>query len=430
MSAAFWYAVCYEAEGVCETPFRSGNQENDPESILRTRDGRPFLQGTSLAGALRQWVEETLPDKAVPLFGSQENGGSLVVSDLVFEPNAAEGVRPRLRIDSKMGAADDGGKFDMAHVQRGSRFHFELVWLGNNAVSPELSAIEAMLSALHFGHIRLGAQKTNGFGRVSLSVTKTLYDMKNPAHRKCWMENQSSGEKNTLSLSEPAASGRVTFVVEGMAENLLVKSSVAEHRGNSSEMKNLMEGNSPVLPGSSVKGAVRSRCEKIAPLLGISKDRTDSLFGRGIDRNDGKSDDNGVSGNVYFEDVYLDNAVESPIARIHINRFTGGVMRKGLFYESPLTRSIRLQITVPAERKDGCLLVLYALRDLGLGLYNLGSGGSVGRGFLHVDSITVQGPDNQKSCLRFQNRELVKTEDETGLLAGWQKAVGGMNHEM
>ena len=53
MSAAFWYAVCYEAEGVCETPFRSGNQENDPESILRTRDGRPFLQGTSLAGALR-----------------------------------------------------------------------------------------------------------------------------------------------------------------------------------------------------------------------------------------------------------------------------------------------------------------------------------------------------------------------------------------
>ncbi len=430
MPAAFWYAVHYWAEGVCKTPFRSGNQENDPESILRTRDGRPFLQGTSLAGALRQWVEENLPDKAVPLFGSRENGGSLVVSDLIFEPDAAEAVRPRLRIDSKTGAADEGGKFDMAHVQRDSKFAFELVWLGNDAASPELSAIEAMLSALHFGHIRLGAQKTNGFGQVSLSVTKTSYDMKNPAHRKCWMENKSSGEKSNLSLCEPADSGRVTFVLTGMAENLLIKSAVAEHSGNSSEMKNLMEGNSPVLPGSSVKGAVRSRCEKIAPLLKISKDMTDSLFGRGTDNKDRKPDDNGVSGNVYFEDVYLDNAVESRIARIHINRFTGGVMRKGLFYESPLSRSIRLQITVPAERKDGCLLVLYALRDLGLGLYNLGSGGSVGRGFLNVDSIVVKGPDKQESCLQFQNRELVKIEDETGLLAGWQKAVGGMNHEM
>lgn len=56
MPASFTYAAVYLAEAVCQTPLRTGGTDGNPEQILRDRDGTAFLQGTSLAGALRGWL--------------------------------------------------------------------------------------------------------------------------------------------------------------------------------------------------------------------------------------------------------------------------------------------------------------------------------------------------------------------------------------
>lgn len=131
MNATFTRAVRYWVEAVCLTPLRTGGADGAAETVLRDWEGRPFVQGTSLAGVLRGWLEERDPDQAEALFGSQRQGGSLMVSDGLFEAAAEQQTRPRLRINGATGTADNGGKFDVAHIAAGSRLTFTLTWLGD-----------------------------------------------------------------------------------------------------------------------------------------------------------------------------------------------------------------------------------------------------------------------------------------------------------
>lgn len=77
MPAAFWYAVHYRAEGVCKTPFRSGNQENDPESILRTRDGGRFYRGPLWPAPCGNGWRKIFPTKQSPCLEAVKTAAAL-----------------------------------------------------------------------------------------------------------------------------------------------------------------------------------------------------------------------------------------------------------------------------------------------------------------------------------------------------------------
>ena len=206
---------------------------------------------------------------------------------------------------------------------------------------------------------------------------------------------------------------------------ILVKAGPREMRsspkgGNRNVTVPLRENGRAILPGSSVKGVIRARVTAIAELLGLEKAVTEELFGRMNRR--GENPDNGLPGKVRFEDAVLSGKSQE-ISRIRINRFTGGVIRQGLFVEEPIRSEITLRITLPEGEARGCGLLLYALRDLGLGLYNLGSGGAVGRGYLAVDTIRAQAPDGTEACLRFDKDRGCTMEDPSGLFARWLDAV-------
>ena len=423
MSATFTRAVRYRVEAVCLTPLRTGGADGAVETVLRDWTGRPFVQGTSLAGALRDWLADRDPDKVEPLFGSQAQSGSLMVSDGLFEAAAEQQTRPRLRIDGATGTADDGGKFDVAHIAAGTKLTFTLTWLGSQETLEQTGAVEQMLAALHAGEIRLGAQKTNGFGRVSLTVQKRSYRMEDAGDRAAWLEDREDG--TPLTLPALTLGGQVVFTLTGRADSILVKAGAREMRsspkgGNRNVTVPLRENGRAILPGSSVKGAVRARVTAIAELLGMEKSVTEELFGRMNRR--GENPDNGLPGKVRFEDAVLSGKSQE-ISRIRINRFTGGVIRQGLFVEEPIRSEITLRITLPEGEARGCGLLLYALRDLGLGLYNLGSGGAVGRGYLAVDTIRAQAPDGAEACLRFDKDRRCTMEDPSGLFARWLDAV-------
>ena len=423
MSATFTRAVRYRMEAVCLTPLRTGGADGAVETVLRDWTGRPFVQGTSLAGALRDWLADRDPDKVEPLFGSQAQSGSLMVSDGLFEAAAEQQTRPGLRIDGATGTADDGGKFDVAHIAAGTKLTFTLTWLGSEEMLEQTGAVEQMLAALHAGEIRLGAQKTNGFGRVSLTVQKRSYRMEDAGDRAAWLEDREDG--TPLTLPALTLGGQVVFTLTGRADSILVKAGAREMRsspkgGNRNVTVPLRENGRAILPGSSVKGAVRARVTAIAELLGMEKAVTEELFGRMNRR--GENPDNGLPGKVRFEDAVLSGKSQE-ISRIRINRFTGGVIRQGLFVEEPIRSEITLRITLPEGEARGCGLLLYALRDLGLGLYNLGSGGAVGRGYLAVDTIRAQAPDGAEACLRFDQDRRCTMEDPSGLFARWLDAV-------
>lgn len=416
MTATFTYAARYQVEAVCQTPLRTGGSENREDELLRDRQGNAFLQGASLAGALRNWLEINAgPEAADALFGSTRQSGSLMVSDAKFAPDAQQQIRPRLRMDGQTGTAADGGKFDVAHMGAGSRLTFTLTWLGSKETAGQQADVERMLSALNSGEIRLGAQRSNGFGRLALTVRKRVYDMTDGADREAWLEEREDGV--LFELPEWKNQNSVVFTLRGYADSVLVKASASEHSDGGSYTGNLREGGRSILPGTSVKGAVRVRVSAIAALLGLPEEYVTDLFGRAS-----SGDDNGKAGAVRFEDVVLSEERRQKIARIRIDRLTGGVMRGGLFFEEPLSAPVTLRILAPADQPGGCTLLLYALRDLGLGLYNLGSGGAIGRGYITVGSITAQTPEGQMIELTFDAERKCVISDPDGLFAAWRGA--------
>lgn len=238
--------------------------------------------------------------------------------------------------------------------------------------------------------------------------------MEDPGDRDAWLSDANDGKPFPLPAVAPGDS--VVFTLRGTVSSLLVKSGQAESTSAGSYTPNLSEGGKSLLPGSSVKGAVRARAELIADTLGLDKGMTERVFGIAAMSGEEKS----LPGRVRFEDVVLDEKKQK-ITRIRINKFTGGVMRGGLFTEEPLSSAVTLRVTVPSDCPEGCGLILYALRDLGLGLYQLGSGGSIGRGFLQAQELRAETPDGRSLTIHF-SKDGCKAEDPNRLAAEWRSA--------
>ena len=434
MRATFEKAVVWEIKAECLTPLRTGIVDGDTETVLRSHDGTAMVQGSSIAGCLRSWIEQsTYKDRSNALFGSQETAGPLRISDGMFEKNSEMLIRPRLKMDGITGTAEDKKKFDLAHIQTGSYFSFTVTLLGND-ISQDVTALEAALSALDCGDITMGAQKTNGFGRVKLAeVKKCSLDLKNPKDRDAWLNDEFPWD-DSFTLPTMERTAKAVFTVVGTFENLLVKSPQTESfmvdDTNRDLTVNLREGDKPVLPGSSIKGALRARVEKIAKYMGLSEKLIESVFGTNPKRKTAVGEDGEIKklspGKVICRDVYLSGQKSAKISRIRINKFTGGVMRQALFTEEPVSGKVTLKISVESGCRAGCALVLYALRDLGLGLWNLGSNGSIGRGFLKVREISASVPDGRQLKLVFSEsdgRTVCKAEDPSHLAEDWIKAL-------
>ena len=194
MAALFDYAVIYEIEAVCKTPLRTGNTDGEADQILRCKDGTPFIQGNSISGALRYWLEKNKYIKeAELLFGSQKKEGHLIISDGIFEKNAEVASRTGIVIDKHTGTVEKGKKFDTLHIVTGQKMNFGITWTGMKEEAVQTELIEQMLSAMNQGNIRLGAKKTSGFGLFTLRVKKREYDLMNEKDREDWISGMVKG---------------------------------------------------------------------------------------------------------------------------------------------------------------------------------------------------------------------------------------------
>ncbi len=98
-------------------------------------------------------------------------------------------------------------------------------------------------------------------------------------------------------------------------------------------------------------------------------------------------------------------------------------MRGGMFKEEPVCGEVSLRVSVDEGCVEGCGLILYALRDLGLGLWSLGSGSAVGRGFIRVQDIRVETPEGERMAIRFTGDGTCAAEDPAGLAGRWFGAL-------
>ena len=406
----FTKALRYDVEVTCVSPIRTSPGGRSSDEVLRRWDGTPIVQGTSLAGAMRAWKDDPV------LFGKGEREGALTVSDLLFD-GLQTTTRPRMRVNGSTGAADAGGKFDMAMLPSGTTGSFTLIWRGNDGQSLAQDAIEEYLCALNGGEICLGAQKSNGFGRISLQVRRRAYDLRTEIDRRDWLEGVADGAPIALQEKETMY---VKFQVRAMLPAVLVKAKAGTGGGEiGASVVHYSENGKFVVPGSSIKGAVRAQIVRFAPYLG-AEDALDRLFGR----RSGK-ENSGIAGKIRFGDGHYEAPKETgKITRIRIDRFTGGVIRRHNYSVKNLCGTLCWEITVPVAENLGCGLMLYALRDLGFGLYTLGSGSGIGCGRAEALEVQILAPDGSAS-LSCQDGA-VTWEDPDGIIARWRKALGGV----
>jgi CRISPR/Cas system CSM-associated protein Csm3 (group 7 of RAMP superfamily) len=273
---------------VATTPLHVGGFGEDVDTDLplaRNGRGEWYVPGTSLAGALRQWCEQRFGKEFVrSLWGFQERdegrASFVVIEDASIENAGSilDEIRDHVGIDRKWGCAAEHIKFDRAILPRGTRLRFCLtVEVASDADLNQVLAMLAHLkSALENQQIRLGAAKTRGLGRVKLENGQIRRFVFNTRDGLLALLENSQGQtidvdelakaQQSLPLNAPSSLS-VTIEWEPVGP-LMVKSG---YEGVAADMVPLVSGINGqvalVLPGSSIKGALRSHAERIIRTL-------------------------------------------------------------------------------------------------------------------------------------------------------------------
>jgi len=431
MSNALWHGsesrkivkrVVVKGELILQTPahFGSGDEAGAlMPLIVDERDNKPLLTGASIAGALRSylWSREKgygeKPDEknskgslSVLLFGGvreDEEGeqSRLIVDDALGENGEVE-LRDGVKINSKSRTAEAEKLYTFLVWKAGTKFplRFELTVCEGDDEPKLLQALATALSGLQNGEITLGARKSRGYGRATVTAWQVrAYDMRNKSDLLAWLQGDETGASTTdlfqtLSAERPQ-DRRNVFTLE--AEFTLRSTLLIRAASDLADMAHLRSGKQSVLSGTSLAGAIRARALKIANTL-HSADSThaaqmiDALFGMfGDTEGDKAQQKERMASRITFEEHAIDGGQFGMVqSRVSIDRFTGGALDTALFNQQPHiggTVKLKCRIKNPEDHEIGLLLLV--LKDLWTGDLALGGEASVGRGRLLGKSAVI-----------------------------------------
>lgn len=465
-----------------ETPAHLGNGEvdalTDMPLLLSEVDQKPLLLGTSIAGALRNYLREVEigfgeehPDyddgdakKAeAKLYSSILFGGSryddeggqspLIVHDALGTPAGTE-LRDGVAIDAATRTADDGKKFDIQLLSAGSSFdlQFELLISKNDNKDDLLKALATTLKGLEVGEIALGARKRRGYGQCKAKNWEMQqYNLHKKDDLLAWLsserdawrsapdtKSQKGDDIKALLDSELLEDKRefirlkATFGIDG---TLLIRSGFgdADTGPDTVHMHARHKSGSavPIIPGTSWAGVLRHRALKIASTItddeNSAQEFVDDLFGPSVIKE--KADVK--ASRISFKETEIKKAKALVITRVKIDRFTGGAYEGALFSEQPAIGTEETEVTLdlhlrnPKEADAGLILLL--LKDLWTGDLPIGGESGVGRGRLKGKSATLSGKFGTWQFT--DDREKVVVTPETNKLEEYVKAFNqAMNH--
>jgi CRISPR/Cas system CSM-associated protein Csm3 (group 7 of RAMP superfamily) len=441
----------YVVHGKCKEPLHIGSAVGSREEVLiHPVDGQPFMQASSLAGAFRNCCQQLYgTQETEKLFGTSKGapeegdvGSRVRFCDGTFSGPIHLELRPRVSIDRKTGTCassqikgtsiQSGHKFNVEYIGAGVQVQFVIYLYGGE----KREQFETLFASVQNHDIRFGGQKSNGCGCIQITkLQRKIFDMTVLEDRKSWVGEQELDDRNyeELDLSKIVIKQhRTAYKIEVKAQTeseLLVKGIATDSFGeNAPDAVNMRNANGKfIIPGSSLKGAMRSQMEKIANYLGVPQ-VIENTFGKA-----GADAERGQVGNICF----FDTVVEKPGSqkqkgqkpedqkpqtfcrhRIHIDKFTGGVMQGGLFYEQNVFGVVTLRISIDDRQNpdQSCGLLVLALRDLSVHMMNLGSGYNVGKGFLQVEKIRITNCRTGDSAVIHPSRTSNAVEDQTGII--------------
>ena len=383
----------------------SGEERNDRDiHVLRSKDGTPFIPGTSLAGALRSLIEVENPCAADILFGTMHRTGGESVRDErqsavslydVELNDAVIGSRDGVHIDDVTGTAIDAHKYDYEIVESGAggTFYAEIL-LRRVHQKDEHTLKETLLrlSELLRGGFHVGALTTKGFGRMQLrDMVVDCYDFRRPEDAIAWLSPKRGNAAWHMAYDDaaqtepPPADGDFVITADfALTGALIVRDSVDPlaadgEKSPAARMKTNAAGQN-IIPGTSLKGVLRHRAAYILHALGKEPTQAEAF----IDHLMGTT---AARGRFIVEEAVVDAEMHTQ-TRSRIDRFTGGTIPSALFSTVPVWRekdggrsiTLRFGVRQASEQEAGLCVLL--LKDLWLGRAAIGGEKSIGRGTL------------------------------------------------
>jgi len=463
-----------------------------------------YIPGTGLAGAFRNWMEIIDSEATNYLWGNiksssdQGHASFILIEDAVIKKeNMTAEIRDNVTIDRLWGTAVDLLKFDRMILPRGIKIPLDITLEREANLSEEKwrdyqGKFTQLLSALQNGQVSLGAAKTRGLGRVKLDSLIVKEEILNnyqgilnilggKSEQVDWTDFLGKNNLNTLGKLEIEIQWKPTSPV-------MVK---AEYDGIAVDILPLVSGfhggRTFVLPGSSIKGTLRTQSERIMRTL-LQKDAPridqpssqdfnnqialtliETIFG-----SPAKLDNNtqlGYLGALSVDDCFakiplndwskVENATQEQDLRkalnanglndtqqafhVAIDRWTGGAADSFLytvlepigFNWYPINLSLDLYRLKRKDREDEYLpslaLLFLVLRDLMNQRIPLGFGTNRGMGAIEIKEITFKdwGDIQQLKSLTTSKLTNPNLSDIPGdLLAelntSWQNFLGGL----
>lgn len=424
----------YVVSVICEQPMHVGSADGDKEDILKhPATGQPFVQASAIAGVLADYIQKVYgEEKRRQLFGdsAQENGikgkSRVVVLDGNFVPETVKlEMRTRCSLNGATGSVNakqvigsdavSGQLAATEYIGTGAELCFAALIYGTEfeKIEDVVEKIEDAFAAVHAGKIRFGGQNTMGFGRVSIKeIKKSSYRMEDADDRRKWAELIDMYTADGLDITYEIKRRetmlkdkdyRITFQAR-LDTALLIKADMIDEEriikslGSIDKMPDFMNiANAKreyIIPGTSLKGVFRSRIETIGEYLKLPPEQVEEVFEQ--------------RSKILFEDavIWQDYSIERK--RIHINKISGGTKYKALFSECVTGGEAEITIHVdsaslerslqPILSAKACIaMLLYVIRDLAVGAVSLGSGASIGRGFVNVGRVVIWENSQEKA---------------------------------
>lgn len=428
--------------------FRIAGRDEDSE-VLQDGEGRFIIPGTSIAGAVKAFWQIEFPKDWARLLGSEEDNSQAYFYDAICE-NVQYEKRVGVKIDDRYGVVKKGQLYSQYFIGQGMkcdlRIQFAISETDRDIV---FRMIQSLVKAINIGRVRFGAKKVNGAGVFRVKkATYRLFDLEDKQALHAYLDTDILEQfSHCNTVIDDADSCELTDtewmnyqLTVDIPDGLLVRSGEKESGAGSVavNMSKMFDGEERYyIPASTIKGLIRSQASRIGSVFGIEDRTIQSIFGH-----DSNSDFDPMAGAVYTEDCLIEKPKETIYHRLKIDRLTGAGMNGALLNEKVLSTETKsntvIRVAVDRERlrnrdpKEGERLwkianafVFLTMRDLGTGRLTIGSGESVGYGYMEASSLKI----NELECVFDAKTHTINAAEGEAMIQGWLSELEVPNEE-
>ena len=391
MSAILKRKVLYvRVQFVSPISVSSGEDEFTDSDLLRNFDEEIFIPGTSLAGAMRSYLEKEGNEKSLMGYSDNDDVGkmsSLFISDLTFDEGVSLNVRDGVALDENK-VAKTNSKFDMEILEARAKAHFylELTIRKDDDEKEMESALSKVFHGINNGEIRLGSKKTRGFGQFKiLSISTKTYDKDNYLkYANAYDDETWKDLVNELPTWLEKAKYQPNAIHIEVPLRLEGGISIRRYAAKKGEpdYEHITDHGVPVIPGSSFAGAIRHRINTIFE----DKKLLEKMFGSA-------DKENAHSSRIIINETEIKDAKPLVMTRTGISRFESSAKTGSLYKEKTyVDGNLVLKISVKGEEKNLVGILLLAIKDLQNGFLAVGGQTAIGRGVFSANGpILING---------------------------------------